>query len=93
MFGNLGVVPVWGKGGRFDCLTCNAGVSCNMLSQTCGCWYFPKFLLSNGSFTHMNMASFIFLEGPCVSWCMILKHCGLRGCPVELLCWWMGRGP
>ena len=61
-------MPVRGKGGRFDCLTCNAGVSHKMLSQMFGSWYFPKFPLSNGSLTCMNMASFMFLEAPCVSW-------------------------
>ena len=69
-------MPVRGEGvGEwFDCLICNAGVSCKMLSQICGSCYFPKFLLSDGSFTHMNMTSFMFLEAPCVSWCKILKH-------------------
>ena len=61
------VVPVGGRvwGERFDCLTCNVGVSCKMLSQMCGSLYCPKFLLSNGSFTSMNMVSFMFLEGLC----------------------------
>ena len=86
--GNLGggVAPVRGKGwAEFDCLTSDADVSCKILSQMCGSWNFPKFLLSNGSFTCMNMVSFMFLEDPCVFWCIILKHCGLRGCPIELL--------
>ena len=41
MFGNLGVVPVRGRRGweRSDCLTCNAGVSCNMVSLMCSSWY------------------------------------------------------
>ena len=57
-------MPVRGRGwGRFDSLICNACVSCKMLSHMCGSWYFPKFMLSDGSFTYMNMASFMFLEG------------------------------
>ena len=78
------MVPV-GGGERLDCFTCDTGVSCKMLSQMCGSWYFSRFLLRDGSLTCMNMASFMFLEGPCVSWCMILKHSGLIGCPVEML--------
>ena len=75
-----------GTGVRLDCLTCNADVSCKMLSQTCGNWYFPRFLLSKRSLTHINMAYLMFLEEPCVSLCIMLKHSRLSGCPVELLC-------
>ena len=76
-----------GLGVRLDCLTCNAGVSHKMLSQICGSWYFPRFLLSEGSLMHINMASLMFLEELCVSLCMMLKHSGLSECPVALLCW------
>ena len=58
----------------------------------CGNWYFPMFLLSEGSLTLMNMASLMFLVLPCDSLCMMVKHSGLIGCPVVLLCWWMGEG-
>ena len=34
----------------------------------------------------------MFLEEPCVSLCIILKHSGLSGCPVELLFWRIGEG-
>ena len=34
----------------------------------------------------------MFLEEPCVSLCIMLKHSGLSGCPVELLCWKIGEG-
>ena len=64
MFGNLrrgSASKGVGVGERFGCLTCNAGVSCKMLSQMCDSWHFPKFLFSNGSFTLMNIASVMFL--------------------------------
>ena len=59
-------------------LSCSAGVSCRMLSHACGNWYFQMFLFSEGSFTWMNMASLMFLDVPCVSLCMMLKHSALR---------------
>ena len=34
----------------------------------------------------------MFLEESCVSLCMMLKHSGLIGWPVKLLCWWIGEG-
>ena len=71
-------------------MTCNAGVSCKVLSRICGNWYFPRFLLSEGSLTCINMASLMFLEEPCVLQCMILKHSGLGGCLIELVYWRRG---
>ena len=76
-----------GVRGKAELLTCNAGVSCKMLSQIFGSWYFPRFLLSEGSLTCISMVSLMFLEEPCVSLCMMSKHSGLSGYPVELLCW------
>ena len=68
------------------------GVSSSIGPQMCGNWYFPMFLLSEGSLTLMNMASLMFLLLPCGSLCIMEKQSGLTGCPVELLCWWMGDG-
>ena len=68
------------------------GVSCSIWFQICGNWYFPMFLLSEGSFTWMNMASLIFLVLPCGSLCIMVKQSGPTGCPVVLLCWWMRDG-
>ena len=58
----------------------------------CGSWYFPMFLFNEGSLTLINMASLTFLVLPCDSLCMMVKQSGLTGCPVVLLCWWMGEG-
>ena len=52
----------------------------------------PKLLFSIGSFTQMYMASVMFLVTPCDSLCTMVKQSGLTGCPVELMCWWMGDG-
>ena len=73
-------------------LSCRVGVSCSVGSQMCGSWYFPMFLLHEGSLTLMNIASFMFLALPCGSLCMMVKQSGLTGCPVVLLYWWMGDG-
>ena len=64
-----GGVPVGdGRGeGRLEGLSCNIGVSCSILSHTCGSWYFPRFLFNVGSLTLMNIASFMVLEKPSVS--------------------------
>ena len=67
-------------------LSCRVGVSCSIGCQMCGSWYFPMFLLSEGSLTLMNMASFMFLVLPCGSLCVMVKQFGLTGCPVVLLC-------
>ena len=42
--------------GRLEGLSCSVGMSCSMLSQMCGSWYFPRFLFNVGSLTLMNIA-------------------------------------
>ena len=57
----------------------------------CGSRYLPKFLFNEGSFTQINMAFLLFLVFPCgCSLCTMMKQSGLTGCPVVLMCWWMG---
>ena len=58
-------------------LSCKVGKSCNIGSQMCDSWYFPMFLLSEGSLTLMNMASLMFLVLPCGSLCKMVKQSGL----------------
>ena len=41
-----------------------AGVSCRISSQMWGSWYFPSFLLRDGSFTLMNIAFLMVLGTP-----------------------------
>ena len=67
-------------------------MSCRIWSHTWASWYLPKFLFKEGSLTLMNMASLMFLVVPCISMWTMLKQSGLIGCPVELVCWWMGDG-
>ena len=85
---HVGVGREGGKGWFY--LSWRTGVSCRIWSKICGSWYLPKFLLCEGSFTWMYMASLMFLVNPYVSLCTIVKQSGLNGCPVELLCWGMG---
>ena len=40
----------------------------------------------------MNMASLMFHVVTCVSLWTMLKQSELIGCPVELVCWWIGDG-
>ena len=61
-------------------------------SHTCGSWYLPKFPFKEGSLALINMVSLMFLVVPCASLWTVLKQSGLLGCPVELVCWWMGDG-
>ena len=42
----------------------NEGVSCSTSFHMCGSWYFLSFLLRDGAFTQMYMASFIVLVTP-----------------------------
>ena len=58
----------------------------------CGSWYFPMFLLSGGSWTRMNIDSLIVLDWLAVSLCIMLKLSASIGCPVVVLCKWMGEG-
>ena len=60
-------------------LSWNAGVSCKIGPHICGSWYFPKFLLSEGSFTQIYIVSFMFLVTPCDSLSTLVKHSGLLG--------------
>ena len=55
-----------------------------MWLQICGTWYFPKFLINEGSFTQMNIASLMFLIFPSDSMCTMEKQSGQTGCPVVL---------
>ena len=50
------------------------GVFCSTLSDMCGSWYFPRFLLRYGSFTQMYIASSMVLVTPCDSLSTMLKH-------------------
>ena len=85
--------PWKGREGVKQCyLSSGDGVSCNISSYVCGSWHFPRFLLSEGSLTHIYMATFMFLITPCTSLSAIVKHFGLTGCPVEWLWWCMGDG-
>ena len=68
------------------------GVSCKTTSHICISWYFPIFLLTDGSLTWMYMASFIVLVMPCASLPIIVKQSTLIGCPMAWLCWYMGEG-
>ena len=71
-------------------LSWRAGLSCRTGSHMCGCWYSPMFLLNEGSFTHMYIASLVFLVTPWGSLLTMVKHSGLSRCPIELLWWWIG---
>ena len=62
-----------GVGSTVYYLSCRVGVSCSIGSQKSGNWYFPMFLLSEGSLTQVNMASLMFLVLPCGSLCIMVK--------------------
>ena len=68
------------------------GVSCNTSSCMLGSCYFPRFLVRDGSFTWMYMASFMVLLTPCASQSTKVKHLKSTGCLVVWLCWWIGDG-
>ena len=51
----------------------------------CGSWYFPMFLLRDGSLTEMYMASLMVLVVPCASLLMMVKQSTLVGCPIAWL--------
>ena len=67
-------------------------MSCRIWSHTCGSWYLPRFLFKEGLLALINMASLMYLVVPCASLWTMLKQSGLIGCPVEMVCWWMGDG-
>ena len=73
-------------------LSCRVGVSWSIGSHMWDRWYFTMFLLREGSLTLINMTSLMFLVLPCNSLCIMEKQSALIGCPVMLLCWWMGEG-
>ena len=58
----------------------------------CRSWYFPRFLLSGGSCTWMNIASLMVLEWLLTSLCTMLNWLGSMGCPVVVLWRCMGEG-
>ena len=95
-------VPAWERGNKRrwvgyvhlgDYLSLSPGLSCSIWSHTCGSWYLPRFLFNDGSLALMYMDSFMCLVVPWISLWTMLKQSGLTGCPVELVCRWMGRGP
>ena len=52
-------------------LVWRAGVSCKTLSKMLDSWYFPRFLLRDGSLTQMSMASLMVqytMCSPCLQW-------------------------
>ena len=73
-------------------LHCRVGDAIRRWSQIWGSWYFPRFLLSVGSCTQMNMASLMVLDWLLTSLWTMLNCSGSTGCPVVVLCRWMGRG-
>ena len=71
---------------------CNSGDLASTLSQICGSWNLPMFLLRDGSFTLMNIASLMFLAILLSSLPTILKLSRDTSWPVVF--WWsmMGDG-
>ena len=59
--GNWGRVSARGRG-RLDCFTCSTGVSLQDVIPNVRQLVLPSYLLNDGSFAHMNMASFMFLK-------------------------------
>ena len=86
----VGGLSGWGWG--LDGLHCSVEDACRRLSHMCRSWYFPRFLLRVGSCTQMNMASLMVLEWLLTSLCTMLNCSGSMGCPVVVLCKWMGEG-
>ena len=78
--------------GRLEGLHCSVGDASSRWSQMCWSWYFPRFLLRAGSWMHMNMASLMVLKWLLTSLCTILNCSGSMGCPVMVVCRWMGEG-
>ena len=82
-----GLVHEWGGWVVKLCyLNWSDDASCKTWSQMCGSWYFAKFLLSEGSLAHINIASLMFLVIPCDSLSTVVKQPGLIGCSVEQMC-------
>ena len=74
-------------------LSCSEGMSCNTSSHRWVRLYFPRFLLREGPFTQMYMASLIVLVGPCASLPIRAKNSRSTWCPVVWLCRWMVTVP
>ena len=70
-------------GGGICYLSWSDGVPCKTWSQMCGSWYLPKFLLSEGSLTHMYIASLMFMVPPCGSLSTMVKQSELIQFSVE----------
>ena len=67
-------------------LSLSEWVSQSTSSQRWGGWYFPRFLLGDGSLIWLYITSFMVLVIPCDSQSTIVKHSKLTGCPVVRLC-------
>ena len=65
---------------------------CRTSFQMCRSWYFPIFLLKDGSLTQMYMAFLMVLIMPCASLPTMVKQSTLIGCPIAWLCWKKGDG-
>ena len=85
---------MWGGTGTLleSYLSCSEGVSLSTWSQTGGSRNFPRFLLRDGSFTLMYIASLMFLVSPCASLSTMVKQSVLTGCPVVDVCMCIGDG-
>ena len=71
---------------------CNSGDLASTSSQICGSWNLPMFLLRDGSFTLMNIASLMFLAILLSSLPTILKLSRDTSWPVVFWCSMMGDG-
>ena len=54
--------------------SCSEGVSCSTSSHRWGRFHLPRFLLRDGSFTWMYMASLTVLVTPSASLSIMVKH-------------------
>ena len=73
-------------------LSLSSGEFINTSSHFCGSWYLPVFLLRDGSFTLMRMASLMHLAKLWSSLPTILKLLIDKSWPVVLWWSWMGDG-
>ena len=55
-------------------LSHSEGVSCSTSSHMLGSWFFPSFLLRDGSLIWMYIASFMVLMTACTSLFFMVKH-------------------
>ena len=68
-------------------LRCREGVSCRTSSHMRDSWYFPRFLLRDGSLIQMNLASFMVLVMSGVSLPTMEKQSTMMWCPVDWMLW------